>query len=222
MVARLTRTARLVLAALVCLGACSGVAGACTVTETKTGLRFAGDCFAFPEVKRRQPNLVVPFLDAHPNQTSVIMELKVKNTGPVGSEGELGFVLLSLDGEEHPRGGRFDLMMRVEVRDPDGHIVQIWDEYSGQWHDYLELRERAQRLGPGEAHSYLIGQFHLPDRARNYDICVFAMADPATVALPGGEIWESAENDNRRFGAFRLFPSQGEPDYERPLCVFGE
>lgn len=184
-----------------------GIANACTITQTKWGLR-GEDCFALqPSISIKQPNVVVSRVSSFLINTEVTVDAFVKNEGTAGTEGLFTFI--------YGPDGSFNVSGFIEVRDLRGNRIQVWDAYSQSYVNEIRITQRSPRLAPQQTSSANYGLFYLPNRDLNYDVCITITADSKTSTNPKGEVYESNENDNVRRVVERIYPNNGieDPDF---------
>ncbi|MCW5982863.1 MAG: hypothetical protein KIT09_32540 [Bryobacteraceae bacterium] len=87
-----------------------------------------------------------------------------------------------------------------------GVQAQVWLSAANQTH---VLTARCPALDPASSFRVELGS--IPNVAENQFVNVTVMVDPPTAARPGGEVWESNEEDNARFDGVYLAPAPLEP-----------
>ena len=206
---RVNKIKALVLLGLILASGVYSVAHACTITQTKWGLR-GENCFALkPTISIKQPNVVVSRISPYLNNTEVTVDAFAKNEGDAGTEGLFRFV--------YGPDGSFDVSGLIEVRDLRGNRIQVWDAYSQSYVNRIRITKRSPRLAPQQTSSANYGLFYLPNRDLNYDVCITITADSKTSSNPKGEVYESNENDNVRYTVERIFPNGGLEDPDMNL-----
>ena len=173
---------------------------ACTLWEDKYGLR--GNCrladllkeyelvvqFTQPPIQIQLPNLRLDKIKFETVGQQVDLFVDVENAGP--------------------RDARdYDVITMVSVIDPQNPSQLVGSQ---------SFSARFPALIAGDEHRGYLGTISLPNRNQDYDLSVTAMADPPTQALPGGEIWESNEQDNSKMEVCRVYGP--DPDFSVIAC----